>query len=222
MLTPQEIQETTFQKAVFGGYDMQQVDQLVEPMIRDYTTLYKENAVLKDKLKVLVRRLEEIRDQGLGTEKTERETKETCEAMLRETKAKCEAMLQDAKRRSCEEQIAEEAERLECAKKAALNFIDVIEHDIRGHLDLLESLKSRDLIAEKKPAAAPYDYEREADRKREREIASEIDANLTRQGVRERAEAPAPEIAPKQSEDERPTIKFDNLQFGENYDPKAK
>lgn len=223
MLTPQEIQETTFQKAVFGGYDMQQVDQLLEPMIRDYTTLYKENAVLKDKLKVLVRRLEEIRDQGLGTEKAEREAQDKCEEMLRETKAKCDAMLQDAKRRGCEEQIAEEAERLECAKKAALNFIDVVEHDIRGHLELLESLKSRDLIAEKKPAAAaaPYDYEREADRKREREIASEIEANLTRQGVVERAEVPAQE-PPKMADDERPTIKFANLQFGENYDPKAK
>ena len=219
MLTPQEIQETTFQKSVFGGYDMQQVDQLVEPMIRDYTTLYKENAVLKDKLKVLVRRLEEIRDQGLAAEKSQRETQEKCDAMLRETQKKCEAMLHDAKNRGCEAQIAEEAERLECAKKAALNFIDVIEHDIRGHLELLESLKSRDLTAEKK-SAAPYDYEREADRKREREIASEIEANLTRQGVVERSQTPAAE--PRKQDDERPTIKFDNLQFGENYDPKAK
>ena len=221
MLTPQEIQETTFQKAVFGGYDMQQVDQLVEPMIRDYTTLYKENAVLKDKLKVLVRRLEEIRDQGLAAENAQRETQKKCDAMLRETQAKCEAMLQDAQNRGCEEKLAEEAERLECAKKAALNFIDVIEHDIRGHLELLESLKSRDLAAEKKPAAVPYDYEREADRNREREIASEIEANLTRQGVVERAEVPAAEPR-RQDDDSRPTIKLDDLQFGENYNPRAK
>ena len=230
MLTPQEIQETTFQKAVFGGYDMQQVDQLVEPMIRDYTTLYKENAVLKDKLKVLVHRLEEIRDQGLGTEKALRDAQAKCDAMLRETQAKCDAMLADAKSRSSEDRIAEEQERLECAKKTALNFIDVVEKDIRGHLELLESLRSRDLAAEKKPAppAKPYDYEQEADRQREadreREIASEIEASLTKQGVVERAEDPAaePKADPRPTKEFEPTIKFENLQFGDNYDPAGK
>lgn len=32
MFTPQEIQEQTFSKAVFGGYDMQQVDDFLEPL----------------------------------------------------------------------------------------------------------------------------------------------------------------------------------------------
>ena len=222
MLTPQEVQETRFARAMFGGYDMQEVDQLVEPLIRDYTTLYKENNVLKEKLKVLVHRLEEIRDQGLGTEQAMQDTKAKCDAMLREAQAKSDALLKDAARRGGAELIAEEQERLDCAKKAALNFIDVVEHDIRGHLELLEKLKSRDLAAEKKPAAPakPYDYEREADREREavreREIASAIEESLTKQGVVERAEEPAPQ--PKK-DDARPTIKFENLQFGENYDP---
>ena len=47
MFTPQEIQEQTFSKAVFGGYDMQQVDDFLEPLTEDYITLYKENSVLK-------------------------------------------------------------------------------------------------------------------------------------------------------------------------------
>ena len=36
MFTPQEIQEQTFSKAVFGGYDMQQVDDFLEPLTDDY------------------------------------------------------------------------------------------------------------------------------------------------------------------------------------------
>ncbi len=235
MLTPQEIQKTTFQKAVFGGYDMEQVDQLLEPLIRDYTTLFKENSVLKEKLKVLVHRLEEIRDQGLGTEQTMQDTQAKCEAMLRETQAKCDAMLEEAKSRGSEAKIAEEEERLEFAKKTALSFIEVIERDIRGHLELLETLKSRDLASEKKPAAPakPYDYEQDAERQREadreREIVSEIEANLTRQGVvtpseEKPAEASSEKKEEKkdESDDERPTIKFENLQFGENYDPTGK
>ena len=59
MFTPQEIQEKTFVKAVFGGYDMQTVDEFLEPLAEDYITLYKENAVLKSKMKVLVEKLEE-------------------------------------------------------------------------------------------------------------------------------------------------------------------
>ena len=53
MFTPRELQERTFDKAVFGGYDMQMVDEFLEPLIQDYTTLYKENSVLKSKLKIL-------------------------------------------------------------------------------------------------------------------------------------------------------------------------
>ena len=39
MFTPQEIQEQTFSKAVFGGYDMQQVDDFLEPLTEDYICL---------------------------------------------------------------------------------------------------------------------------------------------------------------------------------------
>ena len=64
MFTPQEIQEQTFSKAVFGGYDMQQVDDFLEPLTEDYITLYKENAVLKSKMKILVEKLAGGRDEA--------------------------------------------------------------------------------------------------------------------------------------------------------------
>ena len=47
MVTPQQLDEMVFPKAVFGGYDMQSVDELLMPLSEDYKTLYKENAVLK-------------------------------------------------------------------------------------------------------------------------------------------------------------------------------
>ena len=52
------------------------------------------------------------------------------------------------------------------AKKTALNFIDVIEQDIKGHLELLEKLKSRDLtlsqpqvMPQKTVREKPYDWQ---------------------------------------------------------------
>ena len=42
MLTPQEIQEVKFEKAVFGGYDMAQIDKFLDELLADYSLLYKE------------------------------------------------------------------------------------------------------------------------------------------------------------------------------------
>ena len=61
MITPQAIREKTFEKAVFGGYDMASVDSFLEELVNDFTTMQKENAVLKAKMKVLVDKVEEYR-----------------------------------------------------------------------------------------------------------------------------------------------------------------
>ena len=65
MFTPQEVREQSesFEKAVFGGYSVSAVDDFVGSLAEDYAALYKENAVLKSKMKVLVERLEEYRKQ---------------------------------------------------------------------------------------------------------------------------------------------------------------
>ena len=55
MLTPQEVAEHAFQKASFGGYNMAMVDEFLDQVTADYTSLYKENATLKAKMKVLAR-----------------------------------------------------------------------------------------------------------------------------------------------------------------------
>lgn len=39
-----------------GGYNMAMVDEFLDELTDDYTALYKENAALKAKLKVLVER----------------------------------------------------------------------------------------------------------------------------------------------------------------------
>ena len=54
MLTPQEVASRAFPKAVMGGYNMASVDEFLDELSDDYSALYKENAVLKSKLKVRV------------------------------------------------------------------------------------------------------------------------------------------------------------------------
>jgi len=119
MITPQELQGKEFVKAVFGGYDMQAVDDYVEAIASDYGTLYKENAVLKSKLKVLVEKVEEYRN----TEDSMRMTFLTAQKMGNEiidkAKSKADIIVSEAKEQSksrlddINKQIQQEQQKLE-------------------------------------------------------------------------------------------------------------
>jgi cell division initiation protein len=239
MLTPQEIQEVTFAKAVFGGYDMEMVDNFVEPLTDDYITLYNENAVLKTKLKVLVAKLEEYRDASEAVKKLEADTQKEMAALKEKTEAECQKMLAEAEKKAAERnnegKIAEENKRLDCAKQLALNFIDVLQKDIEGHLDLLETLRNRDLSSETMPSAKAMPFsvpevsevaEVEPEPVKEdpaKAIAEEIEENLSKMGVTTEAEVQTESAPiPLHGVDNRPTAKFNNLMFGKNYDPMAK
>jgi hypothetical protein len=121
-------------------------------------------------MKVLVNKLEEYRAQEADLRSRVANAQATCDQMIAEAQKKCAAMTADAevtaKTATVQQTLAEEEERVNCAKQTALNFIDVIEHDIKGHLELLETLKSRDMSMETKyvpqPAREkPYDWKRD-------------------------------------------------------------
>ena len=61
MLTPQEVSNSKLEKALLGGYDTASVDQFLEQVTQDYTALYRDNGILKTKMKVLVDKVEEYR-----------------------------------------------------------------------------------------------------------------------------------------------------------------
>ena len=233
MFTPQEIQEQTFSKAVFGGYDMQQVDDFLEPLTDDYITLYKENSVLKAKMKILVEKLEEYRAQ---------ETKQSTAAADAEAKSAQQVNAANVQLAQLNQQLHAEQERLDYAKQTALNFISVVERDIQGHLELLETLKARDLTREAAPEQPqpahekPYDWQAEqpaapaapapAPSEDAEKIATEISDNLEKligsDSGAETKTASAPALSKQSARPMHPesaTIKFEDLKFGRNYDP---
>ena len=61
MMTPQDIRDKTFEKAVFGGYDMGSVDDFLDKVAGDLAAAQKETMILKAKMKVLVDKIEEYR-----------------------------------------------------------------------------------------------------------------------------------------------------------------
>ena len=216
MFTPQQIDQISFGRATFGGYDMQQVDEFLEPLTEDYVTLYKENALLKSKMRVLVGKLEEYRMNEAAMKDAVINAQKTCDKMVREAEEKCAKMLSEASSTATQNAAdagalaaAEEA-RVQEARKIAASKIDEIQEQIRSCIQALDRIKqaNQPVAAEPKPAV---DSKAAADA-----VADEISRNL--ENLVGTTVDTAPKAAPKHPTNDTTTSKFANLQFGRNYD----
>ncbi len=211
MFTPQQIEQISFSRVPFGGYDMQGVDEILEPLTEDYITLYKENALLKSKMRVLVGKLEEYRANEASMKDAIVNAQKTCDQMVKDAEGKCTQMLSEANVQAAESAknadvtIAAENQRVEDAKKAAAEEISKIEEQLKACLETLAQIREANA-----PAAVEPEVEEPAD------ISDEISHNL------ESLVGTTIDLAPK-AEPLHPvsetTSKFANLQFGRNYDP---
>ncbi len=222
MFTPQQIDQISFGKATFGGYNMDDVDAFLEPLTEDYITLYKENALLKSKMKVLVNKLEEYRKNEASMKDAIVNAQKTCDLMVKEAETKCTQMLNDANAAAAENAknadalIAAENERVEEARQLAARKIDDLQEQIRTCVQALERIKAAHRPA-KSPAVA-FDYER-SEAKTD-SVADEISANL--EALVGAAEETKPKAEPMHPISETTATKFNNLKFGRNYDPTAR
>ena len=224
MFTPQQIEQISFNRATFGGYDMQAVDEFLEPLTEDYVTLYKENALLKSKMKVLVSKLEEYRNNEASMKDAIVNAQKTCDMMVKEAEAKCTQMLQDANAAAAENAknadtlIAAENARVEEAKKVAAAKITELQEQIRSCINALERIKAANAPAPVVTNA--FDFEQEEKKNNPADaVADEISASL--QALVGTTEESAPNPEPRHPTNDTTTSKFANLQFGRNYDPTA-
>ena len=221
MFTPQQIEQACFEKKAFGGYDMEQVDAFLEPLTEDYVTLYKENALLKSKMRVLVNKLEEYRKNEASMKDAVLNAQRTCDNMVREAEIKCAAMLKEANNAAAQagtkadSLVAAEEARLAEARKLASVKIDEIEDQLRSCLQALERIKNANRPAPvATPVAEPVAAQTADD------VAFEISQNL--EAMMGTTEDIAPKAEPQHPINDTTTAKFTNLQFGRNYDPTHK
>ena len=216
MFTPQQIEQIAFSRATFGGYDMQSVDEFLEPLTEDYIALYKENALLKSKMKVLVGKLEEYRNNEASMKDAIVNAQKTCDMMVKEAETKCTQMLNEANTAAAENTknsnalIAAEEARVNEARKLAQAKIEELQSQIRSCLNALERIKETNRPTEM-PAAPVESKPSTTD-----SVADEISASL--QALVGTAEEVAPKAEPRHPINETTTSKFANLQFGRNYD----
>ena len=224
MFTPQQIEQISFGKQTFGGYDMQAVDEFLEPLTEDYVTLYKENALLKSKMRVLVTKLEEYRENEASMKDAIVNAQKTCDLMVKEAEEKCKLMLSDANLAALENTknadalIAQENARVEEAKKAATAKIEEIEEQLKSCMQALARIREANIPAPAKNEV--YDYEKEPDADAIADaVADEISANL--ENLVGTTQDTAPKAEPNHPVSSTST-RFTNLQFGRNYDPNNK
>lgn len=250
MLTPQEIQNQKFERTAFGvrGYDMAQVDQFLDELFNDYSSLYKENAALKTKMRALVDKIEEYR----AVDEEMRRTLYNAQVSAKDTvtRAQCEAerILQSA-RGDASQQIADlrretarEEERLANAKRNNLAYVEKIRRAMEQSIRQLEQVMAISEAAEE-AAAAPEEKPAQ-----EPQPAPTVRLALTETPETQQNVQPAPEetpatvelpleIEPAREESHaavksdtariygdspftpKPRFDFTDMRFGRNYEP---
>ena len=220
MFTPQQIEQISFNRATFGGYDMQSVDAVLEPLVDDYITLYKENALLKSKMRVLVGKLEEYRQNEASMKDAIVNAQKTCDMMVKEAESKCATMLNEANLAAAENArnaralIAEESARVDQARQVAAAHIDELQTQLQFCIEKLEDIKQgRYPAVPDVEALVPENQD--ADQRMEA-VADEISQNLANSigSIEETEQLPQP-----MHPGDEPTSKFTGLQFGPKYDP---
>ena len=208
MFTPQQIDEISFANAVFNGYDKDSVDEILEPLTEDYITLYKENALLKSKMRVLVEKLEEYRRNEASMKDAIVNAQKTCDKMVKEAEAKCAEMLNNANAtaaksaKNADAVVSAENARVEEARQAASAKISLIQEQMNACIQLLERIKVGNRPASETPASVSAD-----------DVADEISSNLE-------ALVGTTDDTPKKDPMLEATARFGNLQFGRNYENK--
>ena len=216
---------------------MAMVDEFLDELTDDYTSLYKENAALKAKLKVLVDKVEEYR----ATEDSMRAALLTAQrmanTMVEEAEEKKKAMLTGAedearaKIGALQSDVELEQRRLNAAKAATADFLQKTRELAQAQLALIErapDLTPEETVGDK---AAEQKAETDVNAIEERILAAFRPTEAAPEEAAPEA-APAEENAAKAEEakaeplepDDSPfvetashAIRLDDLKFGRNY-----
>lgn len=148
MMTPQEVAEYTFAKGKLGGYNAAEVDQFLETVTTDYTALYKDNAVLKSKLKVLATKLAEYRETEDAMRSVIASARKTASNIIAEAEEERKELLAAADaevadyRKELQQQIADAEAQAAAAREATSSFVSTVRLLLGRQSNLLDELGS--------------------------------------------------------------------------------
>ncbi len=172
MITAQDIQEKTFEKA-FNGYNMGQVDEFLDEMAAEISAMAKENAALKGKMRVLVEKVEEYRQTEDSMRLALLSAQKLSAQIEGEARQKADAMMAEAQEasdrltRAAREGIANEEAKLAEAKKVTEKFFEHMRTVCEKQINFYEKLSGMQLVggeeAEEEPVPIKSAREKEVD-----------------------------------------------------------
>lgn len=238
MLTPQEVASHSFAKATLGGYNLAQVDEFLDTLTEDYTALYNENAILKNKLKVLSDTVEEYRATDGAMRKTLLAAQKMADDMVADAKKKQAQLMGDAEDNArkriaeLEQSIAAEEYRLKLARESTAAYVDKLRTFHDKELEFLSGLG--ELVPPETARAPEPRNDPSADI--EAAVAAQVYAPEAQAAPAPGEDAPAPRLVAVGPDDDVPpmpedllpgmddreldadaTRRFSDMQFGKDY-----
>jgi cell division initiation protein len=171
-MTPQDIREQSFEKAVFGGFDMGAVESFLGEVADEFEAIYKDNMTLRAKMKVLVDKIEEYRRTEDSMRLALDASRRIALEMEEKAKSEAESLLENAKIEALEareklQRENEEAEQMLLrAKESVASYFENARALCVNQLDLLDRLSESKAFREEptripvsEPIAAPAEPE---------------------------------------------------------------
>lgn len=162
MLSPVDIQNKTFKKNKLGGYNVTDVDEFVEEIIKSYQELTNENYALKDKANILNESIQYYRTMETTiqnvlvlADKTAQDTKSTAyekaEQIKKEAEQRAEKMINSAENRvnSLLEKGRQDAfeltQRIEEIKRQYMSYKMQFKQVLQAQLEIIERSEDKPL-----------------------------------------------------------------------------
>lgn len=210
MITAQDIQEKTFSKASFGGYNMGEVDDFLDELAAEISAMAKENAALKSKMRVLVEKVEEYRETEDSMRLALLSAQKMGAQIENEARTKADAMVAEAREtsdrltRHATEGIANEEAKLAEARKVTEKFFEHMRSVCEKQIAFYEKLSGMTLVGgETVDAAAPQTREQEME-----ETVKSIETSVEQVAMNTPAETLTVDTTIPE-EEEQPTRLFD-------------
>ena len=214
MLTPQEVASHAFAKATLGGYNMAMVDEFLDQLTEDYTALYNDNAILKNKLKVLSETVEEYRATDNAMRKTLLAAQQMADSIVSEAEKRKSQLVKDAEADAdariaeLETAIATEEYRLKQAQQATAAYAQKLKALHDEEVEFLSKLEQ--MVAPQTSDAAS-------------EIETAVSASIQPEEEEEKKKEPVAVSVgkprnPLDDLDPDATRRFEDLQFGKDYE----
>ena len=137
MLTPVDIDNKTFKKVKFGGYDINDVEEFLVEVMNSYETLYKENSELKDKITKMQESVSYYKSLEDGVSKTIENAQTAADEIRKASEREAEVIKKEARLEAEKEieEIKEEIVKKQIELEEAKKQIKIYKIKVRSMLE---------------------------------------------------------------------------------------